>query len=86
MVGKKKTEMTIPPGCGSILPSSKEKKVVVKKQEPEVKKVVKQCPDGKVLNPTTNRCVKAKTASKECPEGKIRNPTTGRCVKVVAKK
>jgi serine/threonine protein kinase len=44
----------------------------------------KACPDGKVLNPKTNRCVKNPNRSKTvkvCPEGKILNPLTNRCVK-----
>lgn len=41
------------------------------------------CPEGKVYNPDTGRCVKVKVP-KVCPEGKILNPTTGRCVKAVA--
>ncbi len=40
---------------------------------------MKECPEGKVRNPDTGRCVKVK---KECSEGKVRNPDTGRCVKV----
>jgi len=35
----------------------------------------KPCPNGKVLNPASGRCVK------ECPPGKVLNPATGRCVK-----
>jgi hypothetical protein len=44
----------------------------------------KECPEGKVRNPKTGRCVKIKTEKKpsECPEGKVRNPKTGRCVKI----
>lgn len=59
------------------------------------------CPEGKVINPVTGRCVKAdgkigkkvmKTqalhtprAREECPSGKIINPATGRCVNVDGK-
>ena len=43
------------------------------------KKKKKECPEGKVLNPKTGRCIKIK---KECPEGKILNPKTGRCIKI----
>jgi hypothetical protein len=51
---------------------------------------IKACPDGKVLNPLTNRCIKIKllkTAKnipgiKACPEGKILNPLTNRCIKI----
>jgi hypothetical protein len=59
----------------------------------EVKKVSKKCPEGKVLNPKTGRCIKkenflkanmpqeVKKVSKKCPEGKVLNPKTGRCIK-----
>jgi hypothetical protein len=50
----------------------------------------KQCPDGKVLNPATGRCILIKNAaktvkdvikkSKQCPDGKVLNPATGRCI------
>jgi nucleoid DNA-binding protein len=53
----------------------------------------KKCPEGKVLNPKTGRCIlikNAKTAMnkspkslkspKKCPEGKVLNPKTGRCI------
>jgi len=55
----------------------------------------KECPEGKVLNPLTGRCIKIKTIKKdvkkdiktdkkpkECPEGKVLNPLTGRCIKI----
>jgi serine/threonine protein kinase len=56
----------------------------------------KDCPEGKIRNPKTGRCIKvakstpatkpaslrvAKPNNKDCPEGKIRNPKTGRCIK-----
>jgi hypothetical protein len=57
------------------------------------------CPAGKVLNPKTKKCVKAKKVKadddkagaaaavakkvKDCPEGKILNPKTNRCIKDV---
>ena len=52
----------------------------------------KECPEGKVLNPLTNRCINIKTINKlaknplskmdkKCPEGKVLNPKTGRCIK-----
>jgi hypothetical protein len=52
----------------------------------------KECPEGKVLNPNTGRCITDKSAKagkapkapkppKECPEGKVLNPKTGRCIK-----
>ena len=53
----------------------------------------KKCPEGKILNPVTKRCVnengkigkqikegKVKISLKRCPEGKILNPKTGYCV------
>jgi len=39
----------------------------------------KDCPEGKVRNPTTGRCITEKKI-KDCPEGKVRSPTTGRCI------
>ena len=43
--------------------------------------MVKECPEGKVLNPKTNRCIKYVTKiKKECPEGKVLNPKTNRCI------
>lgn len=51
----------------------------------------KKCPEGKVLNPETGRCVKIngkigrKLVDKQCPEGKILNKNTGRCVKIDGK-
>jgi nucleoid DNA-binding protein len=57
-------------------------------------KITKVCPEGKVLNPKTNRCVKIKADNKPkskssikvkvCPEGKVINPKTNRCVKIKA--
>ena len=48
----------------------------------------KKCPEGKVLNPKTGRCILIKNAMKadatkspkKCPEGKVLNPKTGRCI------
>jgi len=53
----------------------------------------KKCPDGKVLNPATGRCILSKNAAKakvakaavkkspkKCPDGKVLNPATGRCI------
>ena len=42
--------------------------------------MMKECPEGKVLNPKTRRCNKI-VASKQCPEGKIMNEKSGRCIK-----
>lgn len=44
-----------------------------------------QCPDGKYLNPETNRCRSLEdtlSALATCDEGSERNPTTNRCRKV----
>jgi hypothetical protein len=62
-----------------IKPKTAKAKVVVKKS----------CPEGKVRNPETGRCILIKNAKvakakavvkKSCPEGKVRNPETGRCI------
>jgi hypothetical protein len=69
-----------------------------KKTDNDSKKTVKDvkkngCPEGKVLNPLTGRCIKIKKTDKkddkktdkkkkECPEGKVLNPLTGRCIKI----
>jgi hypothetical protein len=58
------------------------------------KQTKKVCPPGKLLNPTTNRCIKdtpanrkkltlqkPKQTKKVCPPGKLLNPTTNRCIK-----
>ena len=57
---------------------------------PKVPKSPKKCPEGKVLNPKTNRCILIKNAKaaankplkspKVCPEGKVLNPKTNRCI------
>jgi len=44
-----------------------------------IRKTPKKCPEGKVLNPKTNRCNKTKKR-KICPKGKILNPKTNRCI------
>jgi hypothetical protein len=53
----------------------------------------KVCPEGKVLNPKTNRCIlirnikdPANKSPKKCPEGKVLNPKTGRCILIRNKK
>jgi hypothetical protein len=48
----------------------------VKKTTP---KKSKDCPEGKVRNEKTGRCITVKTV-KPCPEGKVRNEKTGRCI------
>jgi hypothetical protein len=57
---------------------------------PKVAKSPKKCPDGKVRNPATGRCILIKNAAKvvkaakkspkKCPDGKVLNPETGRCI------
>jgi hypothetical protein len=42
-------------------------------------KEAKNCPEGKVRNEKTGRCITVKTV-KPCPEGKVRNEKTGRCI------
>jgi hypothetical protein len=54
--------------------------------------MAKDCPEDKILNPKTNRCIKAngitakklepKSKIKKCPEGKVLNPKTNRCIKI----
>jgi hypothetical protein len=67
---------------------------VVVKQPTQPKQPPKKCPDGKVLNPATGRCILSKNAAKaakaakaavkkspkKCPDGKVLNPATGRCI------
>jgi len=55
-----------------------------------VKKSPKKCPEGKVRNPETGRCILIKNAKatkavvkkspKKCPKDKVRNLETGRCI------
>ena len=64
--------------------------IYIKKNISKIDKTInkKECPEGKVLNPLTNRCIKIKTinkktiSKKECPEGKVLNPLTNRCIKI----
>ena len=50
-------------------------------------KEAKDCPEGKVRNEKTGRCITVKVKkSKDCPEGKVRNEKTGRCITVKVKK
>ena len=61
----------------------KSKKKSVNKKSANKKSVNKKCPEGKVINPKTGRCVKVKVVSvKKCPAGKEVNPKTGRCIKI----
>jgi hypothetical protein len=68
-------------------------KPVVAKNTKKTKSSPKKCPDGKVLNPATGRCILSKNATKakaakaavkkspkKCPDGKVLNPATGRCI------
>jgi len=55
-----------------------------KAEKAVVNKSPKKCPDGKVLNPDTGRCILIKNAAKKspkkCPDGKVLNPATGKCI------
>jgi hypothetical protein len=63
---------------------------VAKSVRKSITKSPKKCPEGKVLNPKTGRCILIKNATKKspkspkspkkCPEGKVLNPKTGRCI------
>lgn len=58
-------------------------KRTTKTTDPAKKASEKQCPEGKVINPKTGRCIidrSSKKQEKQCPEGKVVNPKTGRCV------
>jgi hypothetical protein len=71
-------------------PNSPTKQPNKSPKSPKVPKVPKVCPEGKVLNPITNRCILIKNAKaaankplkqpKVCPEGKVLNPITNRCI------
>jgi superfamily II DNA or RNA helicase len=72
-----------------VSPPIKRKAKPKPKPEPKPKSIkipkgTTECPEGKVRNPKTGRCIKAKIP-KECKEGKVRNPATGRCVKANSK-
>ena len=80
----------------TILHSRSKSPIKKPKAAKAVKAVVKKsCPEGKVRNPETGRCILIKNAKaakpdaakaakavvkKSCPEGKVRNPETGRCI------
>ena len=71
------------PGNVSLkIDSIKKNDVLITKTEQQkvVMSKIKICPEGKILNPKTNRCIKNKTV-KICPEGKILNLKTNRCIK-----
>jgi hypothetical protein len=92
----KKTVMkTVKDDKKTVMKTVKDDKKTVKKTVKDDKKTVmktvktdkkKECPEGKILNPSTGRCIKIKTVKdvkkKECPEGKVLNPLTGRCIKI----
>jgi hypothetical protein len=74
-----KPPKSLTPPKKSLTPPKKPLKPPKNPNEPKV------CPEGKVLNPKTNRCiidrnVKKPKEPKVCPEGKILNPKTGRCI------
>jgi len=50
--------------------------------KPKKEKVKQPCPEGKIRNPITGRCIlKSSSRRPPCPDGKVRNPLTGRCIK-----
>ena len=67
-----------------------EKTPLPQKKNAKKEKPVKVCPEGKILNTKTGRCIKdpakKEKPTKVCPEGKILNTKTGRCIKDPAKK
>ena len=58
--------------------------------------MLKNCPEGKILNPLTNRCIAKngilhksliksnhiKAETKICPNGQVLNPLSKRCIKI----
>lgn len=78
--------------CFSFNKGSRELIYTKKEKNSKINIKKKKCPDGKIINPLTNRCIKIKNINKipqkslskpekKCPEGKIINPKTGRCIK-----
>jgi hypothetical protein len=76
------------------------KKTINKLPKTNLSKPEKICPDGKMVNPKTGRCIKIpldksknikqpkinlSKPEKKCPDGKIVNPKTGRCIKIPKK-
>jgi hypothetical protein len=59
------------------------KKIMIKIKVKKTINTEKKCPEGKVLNKTTNRCntikIQKNKTEKKCPEGKVLNKTTNRC-------
>tara|TARA_B110001450_G_scaffold144883_2_gene135487 strand:+ start:2141 stop:3523 length:1383 start_codon:yes stop_codon:yes gene_type:complete len=78
--------------CFSFNKGSRELIYIKKEKNSKINIKKNKCPDGKIINPLTNRCIKIKNINnipkkslskpeKKCPEGKIINPKTGRCIK-----
>ena len=79
--------------CFSFNKGDREVIYVKKQKTTTLNQPDKECPEGKILNPLTNKCINIKTINKvpkntlslpekECPEGKILNPLTNRCIKI----
>jgi len=63
----------------------KNTKLSSSKESYKIRKFPKKCPEGKILNPKTNRCNKTKK-HKKCPKGMVLNPKTNRCNKMYKNK
>lgn len=82
--------------CFSFNKGSRELIYIKKENNTKLNIKIRQCPDGKIINPLTNRCIKIKInkllntplnkLEKICPDGKIVNPKTGRCINIKTKK
>ena len=79
--------------CFSFNKGSRELIYIKKENNSKLNIKIRQCPEGKIINPLTNRCIKIKSINKlpnknlskpekNCPEGKIVNPLTNRCIKI----
>ena len=79
--------------CFSFNKGDREVIYVKKQKTTTLNQPDKECPEGKILNPLTNKCINIKTINKvpkntlslpekECPDGKILNPLTNRCIKI----
>jgi serine/threonine protein kinase len=73
---------SVPGNVSSKIDSIKKEDILITKTEQQevVMSKINICPEGKILNPITNRCIKNKTV-KICPDGKVLNPKTNRCIK-----
>jgi hypothetical protein len=74
-----KKSLTPPKPLTPLTPPKKPLKPPKNPNEPKV------CPEGKILNPKTGRCIidrniKKPKEPKVCPEGKVLNPKTNRCI------